>query len=48
MFTDESVKGQITDSISENLTDSNLKSIGHKNCTEIEPLFYKSESVKTH
>ena len=27
IFTDESVKGQITDSISENLTDSDLKSM---------------------
>ena len=27
IFTDESVKGQITDSISENLTDSDLESI---------------------
>ena len=26
IFTDESVKGQITDSISENLTDSHLES----------------------
>ena len=27
IFTDESLKGQITDSISENLTDSDLESI---------------------
>ena len=37
IFTDESVKGKITDSMSENLTDSDLES---SNCNEI--LFWKS------
>ena len=37
IFTDESVKGQITDSISENLTDSNLESL-HANPSHSGPI----------